>query len=306
MKSRKNITRCLGLTALIAAFLLSGCTGNIKTAMQPEDQFAGEKILNTATGKQLDYQQLLQELSQADYILLGENHDNPWHHERQLSLVSDLVKRGWLKQLSMEMMTPGQQSGANNIVAERSQDVDKIKKALNWSERWEWKFYGPIVSFVVAEGIPLRSANLERDALMAIYRQTYVVRLPDVLDKPALELTRERIVKSHCGNIPEDRIDSMVMIQRARDDEMATSLLHAPTGSLLLAGNWHVRNDLGVPRYLMKAKPEKKVITLSFVEQDEETEFAESLISTEPYNVLWITPGVDRDIDLCGKPSEKK
>ncbi len=305
MKGRITKTNFLSILVLGITVLLSGCAGNFKNTSQ-ENRYTDETIIDAATGKQIGYQQLLSKLEEADYILLGENHDNAWHHERQLSLVTDLIQRGWLKQLSLEMMTPGQQFGANKIVAERSNDVDKVKKALSWSERWDWKFYGPIVSFAVAEGVPLRSANLDRDTLMAIYRQADVLKLPDVLDKPALELTRKRIVDSHCGNIPDDRIDSMVMIQRARDDEMATSLLRAPTGSLLLAGNWHVRNDLGVPRYLAKAEPDKKVIALSFVEQDEEVESVDSLLSTEPYNVLWITPGVDRDIDLCGKPSEKK
>ncbi|MGY0219792.1 ChaN family lipoprotein [Endozoicomonadaceae bacterium StTr2] len=290
------------LASLAAVVLLTGCTGNLKQQAEPRSaSFQGEDIVETASGKTLDYGQLLSKLQQADYILLGENHDNSWHHDRQLAIVKDLQKAGWLKQLSMEMMTPAQQEGADTVVAERSQDVDKIRKILNWSERWEWKFYGPIISHVVAQGIPLKTANLERDQLMAIYRQPDAVQIPDVLNKAALELTRERIVESHCGNIPADRINSMVMIQRARDDAMAASLLQAKTGALLLAGNWHTRNDLGVPRYLAEMAPGKKVISLGFVEQDDAEE-EQSTVSDSQYDVVWVTPAVERNIELCGKP----
>ncbi len=62
---------------------------------------------------------------------------------------------------------------------------------------------------------------------------------------------RHAIETGHCGKLPESMAPGMVRAQVARDVWMAEMLLdHAKPAAVLLAGNGHVRKDLGVPRWL--------------------------------------------------------
>lgn len=58
------------------------------------------------------------------------------------------------------------------------------------------------------------------------------------------------IRESHCGLLPDSQLPAMLAVQQQRDRRMAEALLAAPQPSLLLAGAFHVRKDLGVPLHL--------------------------------------------------------
>jgi uncharacterized iron-regulated protein len=64
----------------------------------------------------------------------------------------------------------------------------------------------------------------------------------------------------------------MVDVQRARDAQMAHSLIAAgdPGGAILVAGAGHVRADYGIPVYIRVKAPEKRVISISFIEVDKQ------------------------------------
>jgi hypothetical protein len=88
----------------------------------------------------------------------------------------------------------------------------------------------------------------------------------------------------------------MVDVQRARDARMAESLLAA-------AG--HVRNDYGIPVYLKAKAPEKPVISIAFVEVDQQKTEPQSYAlpypdGRLPFDYVWFTPRVD-DEDPCEK-----
>lgn len=62
------------------------------------------------------------------------------------------------------------------------------------------------------------------------------------------------IEASHCGQVDAPQARRMALAQVARDQQMARAVAaHADRGIVLLAGNGHVRNDLGVPRWLQPA-----------------------------------------------------
>ncbi|TMA60694.1 MAG: hypothetical protein E6J73_13390 [Deltaproteobacteria bacterium] len=65
---------------------------------------------------------------------------------------------------------------------------------------------------------------------------------------------------------------AMVDVQRARDAQMAQSLIAAgnPDGAVLVAVAGHVRNDYGVPVYLTAKAAGKQVISIAFVEVDDQ------------------------------------
>lgn len=60
-----------------------------------------------------------------------------------------------------------------------------------------------------------------------------------------------QISESHCGLLPAAQMPAMLAVQQQRDRRMAERMLAAPTPSILLAGAWHARKDVGVPLHVV-------------------------------------------------------
>ena len=114
------------------------------------------------------------------------------------------------------------------------------------------------------------------------------------------------ISDSHCGHTPSDRIDAMIVAQRARDAQMAEALLTAPgnDGAVLIAGGGHVRNDFGVPAHVRRIDPTARIVSVALIEVDAKHTDVESYAARFggrlPFDYVWFTPAVD-DEDPCEK-----
>src|SRR5262249_10949667 len=72
----------------------------------------------------------------------------------------------------------------------------------------------------------------------------------------------------HCGALPQRLWGALARGQFARDAAMAHVLAqHAARGAVLLAGNGHVRRDLGVPRWLVR-QGAPAALAVGFLERD--------------------------------------
>ena len=180
-------------------------------------------------------------------ILLGELHDDPTHPPLQQALVQTLVARGRLSALVLEMAEQGRST--QGLPADANEAA--VQAALAWSDiAWPWQRYGPSVMAAVAAGVPVLGGNLPRSQMRTVMTQPDWDRL---LDAAALATVGERIREGHCGLLPETQVPGMVRIQLARDWTMASTIISAWRHGgtvLLLAGNEHVRTDVGVPRHL--------------------------------------------------------
>jgi uncharacterized iron-regulated protein len=126
-------------------------------------------------------------------------------------------------------------------------------------------------------------------------------------DAQAAEL-HEDIVASHCGKVPENVVPRIVLAQRVRDAAMAQAVVNAAnaSGAILIAGDGHVRDDLGVPIYLHAAgTPDANARSLSvgFVEVDSEDEkaadFPRAVVADHPgFDYILFTPPAPRE-DPC-------
>src|SRR4029077_6314155 len=77
-----------------------------------------------------------------------------------------------------------------------------------------------------------------------------------------LKFAQEREIDiGHCNALPQSTLPAMARGQFARDAVMASILgKHASHGAVLIAGNGHVRRDIGAPRWL---SPEQRLRTLT-------------------------------------------
>jgi uncharacterized iron-regulated protein len=115
------------------------------------------------------------------------------------------------------------------------------------------------------------------------------------------------IRNSHCGYASEESVKAMVGVQRARDAQMAQSLIAAgdPDGAILVAGAGHVRNDYGIPVYLTAKAPGKQVISIAFLEVDNHKPEPHNYALPDPngrlpFDYVWFTARVD-DENPCEK-----
>jgi len=261
----------------------------------------------------LSAEELVQRLKDADITLLGEHHDNADHHRLQSWALENILASGRHPVLAFEMILPEQQAALQRQRTEHPDDLDGLAIALNWEKsHWPaWPHYRPLFALALTSELEIRAANIPNDLVRSLAKglplspeasQHYHLDQP--LD-PALDAAMaEEIRQSHCGQMPEQAVPGMVLIQRARDAAMALAISEAAEGgAVLIAGAGHSRTDRGAPRFLPSLAPGKRVFSLAFVEVDDEllepAGYGEGLGSTlPPFDAVWFTPRANND-DVC-------
>jgi len=198
----------------------------------------------------------------ANWVLLGEVHDNAAVHEARYEALRRAVERGWRPAIAMEQFDRERQADLDAARKQRPHDAGYlIAQASPAKSSWNWDYYRPVVALALQYDLPIVAANLSRTDASKVARLGYAAVLPEPLisryrlDQPldaALQAgQRDAIDRGHCGQLPAAVLDGMVKAQVARDVVMAEALRpYRERGAVLLAGNGHVRRDLGVPRWL--------------------------------------------------------
>lgn len=252
-------------------------------------------IVDLRTGEMATLDQLLAELADAPLILLGEKHDNPDHHALQLWLLQALEARRAQGGVVLEMLTVNQQEAVNQIQNQARAGVmpADMPAALDWHKGWDWQQYDDLVTHLVQQSYPLFAGNLNRDALMDIYRNPpELIGTASTRDDVTLRLS-EQIRESHCNKLPETQLPAMLAVQQQRDRSLALVMLAAPRPALLIAGAYHVRYDLGVPLHIADLHSEvaSEQRVLIFAEADQDIQAASA-------DFVWYTPAV-AEKDYC-------
>ena len=191
---------------------------------------------------------LLDSVLPAPVLMLGEQHDAAEHQALQRDVVEALARRDQLAALVMEMIEQGRSTQGLPSDA----DEQRVRDALAWSDQggWPWAVYGPVVMAAVRSGVPVIGGNLPRAQMRNAMGDA---TLDDSVNGIVLQRQRDGIRESHCNLLPDSQIGPMTRIQLARDKTMAQAVAQAVIPGktvVLVAGNGHVRRDLGVPLHL--------------------------------------------------------
>ncbi len=192
-------------------------------------------------------------------LLLGEVHDNPEGHAQRYADLQKMVVAGWRPAIAMEQFDRENQAELSQAQATCT-DADCIISKVG-NKRWEWPHYRPVIQLAIDYKLPLLAANLSRADAARVMREGYAAVLDKntisgyKLDQPlpavVVDGQRTAMENGHCGKMPDNIVPSMVRAQVARDVVMAKIVTeNADRGVVLLAGNGHVRRDLGVPVWL--------------------------------------------------------
>jgi uncharacterized iron-regulated protein len=274
------------------------------------------RIWDVTAGAFIDSAALVDRLSRRRFVLLGEQHDNPDHHRLQARLLRAMIAAGRRPAVGFEMFSSDDAPAIARHLDAHPTDAAGLAEAVDWQRSgWpDWAMYRPIAETALAAGLPVVATNLSQGTVRELGQgggsapeAALVARLG--LDRPLAADLRaamaQEIRDAHCGYAPEPRVEAMITVQRARDAQMAESLITAGQrdGAVLIAGAGHTRRDYGVPVYLADKVPDASVVSLAFLEVSQDkldppAYAARFRRQTLPFDYVWFTPRVD-DQDPC-------
>lgn len=250
-----------------------------------------ERIVEVASGREITRAELVARLRNADYVMLGELHDNRRHHVLRGELVVDL---GRSAVVVAEHLPGGRRVGEGADLKSRLTDAGFDDRA------WGWPIHEALFAPILAAGIPVLGGNAPIDQVRQVARagaSAWPADARAVLDAATLTAVAQAALASdlssgHCGQLPAARVPSMVASQRLRDVVMWSTLRDAGgRPAVLLAGNGHVRRDYGVPQLAAALAPEARTVSVGFGESGD-------ALSDAPYDIVWMTLPAKR-VDPC-------
>lgn len=197
--------------------------------------------------------ELLRSAPPRPLVLLGEVHDNAQQHALRLKAMEALLAAGARPALLMEQFDRERQGELDRARARPGADAEALIAAgATPGARWHWPFYQPFVALALQHDLPIVAANVSRtDARRVVTEGLRAMGFDERVPPDIAAAQAEAIVAAHCGTVDSSRGLRMAAAQVARDQFMARLVeQHAERGVVLLAGNGHVRRDIGVPRWV--------------------------------------------------------
>ncbi|OYT73752.1 MAG: hypothetical protein CFK49_03155 [Armatimonadetes bacterium JP3_11] len=236
------------------------------------------EIRDTHQRRSVSLQQMIRLLEPATFILIGEQHDNPQHHQFQAQVIEGLVQIGRSVIVGMEMFDRTKQYPLNLWTLNRLSEAEFIEQS-EWKTQWGFDFalYRPIFEVVYRYRLRLVGLNVPR----AIVRQTARAGWQSVpetermgIPDPDLSVEEHRKLFYALlgGGHPtgQQQNDNFYAAQVVWDTAMADAALRylertVPSPRLafvIIAGNGHVMYDVGISlRIRMRSNLPTRVIT---------------------------------------------
>ena len=302
--------------AVIAALTLSHSLSaqvdnpeNWQSVLYADHQLVG-KVWSSREQQFITPGALWSRLISASYLLLGEKHDNPDHHALQLAVIEHLISDDAISQITFEMLDSNATEPLSRFLETEFASDAAMQEFLYWDEQgWDWQFYGPLLRAAYHGSVPVTAGNISLEMVREVYSAPTPQAIEDIFDAETMARLNSDIDESHCGMLPKSQFSPMVRVQQTRDFTMAKSLrlkLKLSGGiAVLVAGNYHVRHDLGVPNYLLTGDEQlerKDIVSLALLEvvadENEPARYLEQFGAQPAYDYIWFTPAVS-DEDYC-------
>ncbi len=211
-------------------------------------------------------------------VLLGEVHDNAAQHTLRAAALRQWVAQGARPAIAFEQFDRERQPDIDRARRERPADADYLIAQAKGSGDWRWESYRPFVTLALEYGLPIVAANLSRGEAMQVAKDGWAA-LFDSATRSALALDalptdfwrkhEDAIAVGHCNLLPAEELPALAHAQMARDIVMAQSIRpYLDRGVVLLAGNGHVRRDIGVPFWL-PADVTRGAISIGMLERED-------------------------------------
>ena len=306
---------------LAGALLLAGCgadravmNGNPENPYPPKVGPKVGEIYHLPTGLSISVDGLMDMLSGARLVSIGETHDNLNDQKVELTVVRELHRRFPGKvAVGMEMFREPQQAVLDRWVKGELTELEFLK-ASKWYETWGFDFgaYRDLLLFAKENRIDLIALNPSKELQEAV-RRTGVDNVSEDLRRtlpeigetdPWQRLVLRGVFGGHAGHGGGDAsFDSFLRVQLLWEETMAQTVvdyLKSPRGEgkrmVTITGGWHVKYGFGLPKKVVRRLPMAYAILLpeeiSTPEQQEGRLMRVDLpeVPLLPAHFLWYVP----------------
>jgi len=280
---------CAGLAhaAIAALFLLAGCaadraamTGSAEMPYPPSAPPKVEEILHLPTGLRLSIDGMIEMLSGARLVCVGETHDNLNDQRVEMTVVRELHRRFPGKvAVGMEMFREPQQAALDRWVKGELTELEFLK-ASKWYDTWGFDFgaYRDLLLFAKENRIDVIALNPSKELQEAV-RRTGIDNVPEDLRRklpeigesdPWQRVALRGLFGGHGGHGgPDGSFDAFLRVQLLWEETMAQKVvdyLKGPRGEgkrmVTITGGWHVKYGFGLPKKVVRRLPMAYAILL--------------------------------------------
>ncbi|MEZ4375291.1 MAG: ChaN family lipoprotein [Polyangiaceae bacterium] len=239
-------------------------------------EFHGVRVKD---GSALSVEELLTDLTTADVLCVGEQHDDVHHHWAQYLILNQLIERRQMNgrgvAVGLEMVSRRKQPALNRWSTGETKAKETLE-ALDWNQTWGYDFgnYAPIWWLAKQNRVAILGLNLEQDMSRKIAR----VGLKGLTPEERARLPREMNLRNRAHRAyfeqamahhppPVSSRRKYYEAQVAWDETMAETankwlVKQAPASQLLiLAGLGHCQNS-AIPDRIRRRNKEATVISV--------------------------------------------
>lgn len=263
-------------------------------------------LYQLSTAQQVSANSVLAKLPAGSWLLLGEQHDHPDHHQLQLWVLQQLAAAQRLGAVAMEMLNTEQQAALD---AQLTRGAQSTTSELQWPERaWPFANYQAQVQFALDHASRVVAADFSDSEKTALRQNTGAVT---EYSAEHTDYLAELIVKSHCGMFTAERAKPAARMQIARDQQMAKQMLANTQNdkvNVLIAGAQHARNDIGVPLWL-EEQPALSILLISVAESTNPQDYLPKALPADSpasavADLIWFVPAIPA-VDYCAQLTAK-
>lgn len=255
-------------------------------------------ILRATDLKEISAEELIQDLTTAQVIFIGELHDHVGHHQAQLSMIRALQKDRQPLAIGLEMFRKDSQAALDRWVG-GGYSLDSFLK--DYQDNWSmWEKYREIFEYAKRQKIPLVGLNIPREISKMVARQGFAA-LPEqqrqalgnvqcIVDPEYGDFIR-RAMGGHGGHGQQYLF--FCEAQMLWDTMMARNLVdflkqNPQHRVVVLAGSGHAWK-FGIPRQLL----EQMEITYRVVLPEIDSRVSRTSIDSDVADYLWLDEGED-------------
>ncbi|MBU1568327.1 MAG: ChaN family lipoprotein [Proteobacteria bacterium] len=235
-----------------------------------------------ATSHLTSFEPIVEKLTEARVVYVGESHTNFADHLLQLRIIEALYKKNPLLAIGMEMFPASSQPALDRYtLGNEKMDERVFLKESNYYQAWsyDYRYFRDIFNFAKARAIPVIGLNLDRQIVSEVFRTggtdslsfETLASLPSDRDLD-MKGYRERLSEMHevhvQGNHGSGFAGGFLQAQALWDETMAQYIVdflttHPDHTMVVLAGAQHTRKDSGIPPRVARRLPVRQASVLN-------------------------------------------
>jgi uncharacterized iron-regulated protein len=234
-------------------------------------------------------QQILEELSPANIVYLGEIHDRPLDHQNQLAIIQHLYQKKPRLVIGLEMFQKPYQRSIDRYLAGQISETELVKQT-EYQKRWgfPWENYAPLLRFAKEHKLKVIALNAPTEITRKVAKQGLAglapadfKYIPPIKDIDKSNATYRQLIQEsfnqHQSVANSKGWERFYETQLVWDETMAATIAefyqqHPGDRFVAIAGQAHIKDGYGIPdrvarRLVGRKFKQKSVILQQFAEK---------------------------------------